>query len=233
MITLRRSEERHYEQRPNREAWLTFYPEDPADPRFDGLAALRTLDEFRLAPGAGVPRRTLNDAEIVTYVLEGALACDDSAGRSGVVQAGEFQHLTIGRGIRHRESNASRTRAARIFQVVLRPCEAELEASHEQKRFSVAQRRGLLRVVVSPDGRRESLRIHQDALMYSALLDRGKHVVHELAPGRSAWLHLVQGEVTLADVVLTTGDGAGFSAEYAVSLTAQEESEILLLDVGE
>jgi redox-sensitive bicupin YhaK (pirin superfamily) len=140
--------------------------------------------------------------------------------------------MTAGRGLRHRERNASRTAWAHVFQIWLRPSQAEIEPSHEQKRFSVAERRGVLRVVASPDARRGSLRVHQDALTFSALLDPGQHVVHELSPGRSAWLHLVQGEATLADVVLATGDGAGLTAERAVSLTAQEETEILLFDVG-
>lgn len=233
MITLRRAEERHHDQRRRREAWLTFYPRDRADPLADGFGPLEILDEILLSPGGGAPRRLRPDSEIVTYVREGALACVDSTGRSGVVHAGEFQCMTAGRGIRHRETNASRTHRARVFQIWLRPSEAELEPSHEQKRFSVAERRGVLRVVASTDARKGSLRIRQDALVYSALLYPGQHVIHELALGRNAWLHLVQGEVTLGDVVLTTGDGAGVTAERAVSLTAQEETEILLLNLGE
>ena len=97
---------------------------------------------------------------------------------------------------------------------------------------SAAQRRGGLCVVASSDARRGSLRIHQDALVFSALLDPGQHVVHELSQGRSAWLHLVQGEVALGDLILTTGDGAGVSAAPAVSFTAREPTEVLMLDVG-
>ena len=70
-------------------------------------------------------------------------------------------------------------------------------------------------------------------MLYSALLDCGQHVAHELVPGRGAWLHLVAGDVTFGDTVLTTGDGAGVTGERAVSLTAREVSEILLLDVDE
>ncbi len=233
MITLRRATERHHDRRRKQEVWHTFYPEDLADAFADGFGALEILNEDRLPPGGGVPRHPHRDAEIVTYVREGALAHEDSMGRSGVIHAGEFQRMTAGRGIRHSETNASRTDWAHVFQIWLRPSEAGLEPSHEQKRFCAAERRGFLCVVASPDGRSGSLRIHQDALMYSAMLDPGQHVVHELSQGRSAWLHLVQGEVTLGDVVLTTGDGAAVTAERAVSLTAREETEILLLDLGE
>jgi redox-sensitive bicupin YhaK (pirin superfamily) len=233
MITLRRAMERHHDRHRKQDVWHTFYSADRADTLAGGFGALEVLDEDRLPPGADVPRHARRDAEIVTYVREGALAYDDSMGRSGVVHAGEFQRMTTGDGIRHSETNASRTDWAHVFQIWLRPSEVGLDFGQEQKRFSAAERRGTLRIVASPDARRGSLRIHQDALMYSAMLDPGQHVVHELSTGRSAWLHLVQGEVTLGDVVLTTGDGAGITAERAVSLTAREGTEVLLLDLGE
>ena len=233
MIILRRAEERHHDRSREQEVWLTFFPHDGANPVADGFGTLEILDEGRLPPGGGITRRSQRDAEIVTFVREGTLAWKDSTESSGLVQAGEFRRMTVGRGVRHRETNASRTDWAHVYQIWLRPAQADLEPSHEQKRFSSAERRGRLCVVGSPDGRRGSLLLHQDVLMYSALLDPGKHVVHELLPGRSAWLHLVQGEATLGDLVLTTGDGAGVRAERAVSLTAREETEILLLDLRE
>jgi redox-sensitive bicupin YhaK (pirin superfamily) len=231
MITLRRADERRHERRRKQDVWHTFGP-DRAGALGAGFGALELLDEERRPPGADVPRHPRRDAEIVTYVREGALAHEDSLGRSGVIHAGEFQRMTAGRGVRHSETNASRTDSAHVFRIWLRPSEAELEPSHEQKRFSAAERRGGLCVIASPDARRGSLRVHQDALVYSALLDAGQHVIHELSQGRSAWLHLVQGEATLGDTVLTTGDGAGVAAEPAVSLTAREETEILLVDLG-
>jgi len=233
MITLRRAQDRHRDRRCRREVWLTFSPHERPDPLTDGFGVLEVLDEDRLPPGAGGARHARDDAEIVTYVREGSLAYADSTGRSGVIHAGEFQLMTAGRGVRHSESNASQTDWAHAFQLWLRPPAAGLEPSHEQKRFSAAERRGGLCIVASPDARRGSLRLHQDALMYSGILEPGLHVVHELAPGRSAWLHIVQGEATLVDLVLTTGDGVGVAAERAISLTARDETEILLIDLGE
>lgn len=232
MITLRRAKERHHDSRRKHEVWLTFDAKDRTDPLADGFGALQILDEDRLSPGADLSRRPDRDAEIVTYVCGGALAYDDSMGRPGVIQAGEFRRTTAGRGRRQHETNASRNDSARVFQIRFRPAQAGVDPGHEQKRFSTADRRGELCVVASPDGRRGSLRIHQDALLYSAMLGRGKHVVHELREGRSAWIHLVEGEVTLGDLVLSSGDGAGLTAERAVSLTAREETEILLIDLG-
>jgi quercetin 2,3-dioxygenase len=232
MITLRRAGERRHDRLRKQDVWRTLCAEDAADVLVGRFGALEALDERRLSPGAAIPRHPPVDAEIVTFVREGALAHEDSTGRSGVVHAGEFQRMTAARGTRHSESNASRTNPAHVFQVRLRPSEPRLDPGDEQKRFSAAERRGGLCAVASPDARRGSLRIHADAVLYSAILAPGHHVVHELRRGRSAWLHLVEGEVTLDEVVLTAGDGVGLSDERAVSFTASTASEILLVDLG-
>jgi redox-sensitive bicupin YhaK (pirin superfamily) len=166
-------------------------------------------------------------------VREGALAYEDSNGRSAVITTGEFQRMTPGRGIRCNETNASRTDWAHVFQIGFYPLQREFESGHEQKRFSAAERRGLLCAVASHDARKGSLRVHQDARVYSSLLDPGQHLAHELTQGRRAWLHVVDGEVTVAEGTLTTGDGAAFAGELAVSITAREESEILLVDLAD
>jgi quercetin 2,3-dioxygenase len=233
MITVRRTKDRYHGRNARQEDWHTFDPQNRADPLADGFGALEILSEVRLGPGAAVPRNARYETEILTYVHEGVLAYEDSIGHSGVMQAGEFQRVTSGRGLRHSRMNASRTEWAHFYQIWVHPAEAELEPEHVEKRFSAAERRGGLCVVASLDARKGSLRIHQDALVYSALLDDGQHVVHELSPGRSAWLHVVQGEVTLGDLVLTQGDGVGVTAERVVSFTAGEESEILLVNLGE
>ena len=233
MIAVRRSADRQYDKTRTLETWLTFGPKDRAGILSDGLENLEVLQECRLALGARVPRASGHDAEIVTYVREGALAYDNSLGVSGIVQSGEFQRVTVGRGLHRNRTNASRIDRVHFFQIWLRPSQADLDPGDEQKRFTAAQRRGGLCVVASQDGRRGALHIHQDALIYSALLNPGQHVVHELSPGRSAWLHLVQGEVTLGDLILSTGDGVGVTAERALSLTAMEESEILLVDLAD
>lgn len=212
---------------------MTFSPHFPADPLAEGFGALESLDEDRLSPGFSVRIQPRHDVEIVTYVLEGKVAYGDSTGGSGLIQAGEFRRMSAARGRRHSETNASRTEWAHLFRFGLAASDAALGESHEQRRFSAAERRGVLCVVASQDGRRGSLRVRQDARLHSALLDPGQHLVHELAPGRSAWLHVVRGELRVGDLVLSRGDGAGFQADRAVSLTARTESEVLLLDLVE
>jgi redox-sensitive bicupin YhaK (pirin superfamily) len=232
MIGLRKSEERHHARKRKHEVWRSFSAQDGAGSFGDGFGLLRAFDEHRFPPGASIQRDMPRDVEILTYVREGALAFEDSLGRSGVIQAGEFQHLIAMNGTKHTETNASRTQVALSYQIGLRLPDIGVGSSELHRRFSAAQRRGGLCVVASPDGRRESLHIRQDAHMYSAMLESGRHVVHELLPQHSAWLHVIEGEITLGDVILTSGDGAAVMGERAVSLTATEDTEILLLDLG-
>jgi quercetin 2,3-dioxygenase len=231
MITVRRSKERKNDLRRKHDLWLTFFPTEHTDAVSKSYGALEMLNEDHLSPGATVPRHKHRDIELITYVREGALAYEDSMGRSGIIHTGEFQRLTAGSGIHHSERNASSSEWAHIFQMWLRPGQAGLDPEQEQKRFSVAQRRSRLCIFASPDGRRGSLRIHQDAFLYSALLNPGQHIIHELAHDRSAWVHIVRGAAKFGDLVLTTGDGIGITAERAVSLTALEETEIMLFNL--
>ncbi len=232
MHIVRRSEERERCARGKQDRWQTFPPGSDADPLAHGFGSLALFEEDRLGPGALLRQEPTLDVEIVTYVREGAVAYRDSLGRSGVVNAGEFQCWNAGHHLRRSESNASRTEPAHVFRMFLRPSQIDGGPSQEQRRVSVAERRGGLRVVAASDARSGALRIHSDAVVCSSLLELGKHVVHELAPARGAWVHIVEGLVTLGELVLRAGDGAGISAERAVSLTAREHTELLLLDVS-
>jgi redox-sensitive bicupin YhaK (pirin superfamily) len=230
MITLRSATQRHHLGEGDQHVWSTFHAADQTPSFVGGFGDVEALNEIQLPPGAVVIERPHGDAELVTYVHRGALAYQDSLGRSGVVYAGEFQRMTLGRAIKHRQANASETTFAHVLQLWLHPARAGLEQSIEQRRFSAAERRGALRVVASPDARRGSLHLQQDTVLYSAMLRPGQHVIHELASGRCAWLHVVDGAARLADHMMSSGDGAGVTDEVAVSLTAHEETELLLVE---
>lgn len=232
MITLNRETERHRVKRGKRDTWMTFSSREGTEPPTDGFGILMAFNELRIPPGGVSAPHPHEEAEIVTYVYKGTLAQEDSTGKSGVVNSGEFQRMTIARGVRQKEKNASRSDWAQIFRIYLRPSEVGLGSVQEQKRFAIAQRHNLLCVVASPDGRKGSLRLLQDALVFSSVLDPGRHLIHELLPGRRAWLHVIQGEATLNDIVMTQGDSAGLKTEPSVSLTARENTEILLVDLG-
>lgn len=233
MIRLCKSEERAVDQRRRQTVQLTFYPRDRADPRTDGFGILESLSESLLPPNAGAQSHLFQNVEVLTYVSKGAVGYRDSSGGAGVIDAGEFQRTSFGRAVRRSERNVSGKHWAHVFQIWLLPSQTGLETSHEQIRFSAAQRRGKLCLVASADRSKGSLLLHQDASVYSALLDPGQHVVHEIGPGRCGWLHLVQGEAGIGDLILSTGDGAGFTAERVMSLTARKATEVLFLDLCE
>jgi len=231
MITLRRNIARHHLQDGEQDIWRTFFPPDHPGLVADGFGNLISLNEIRISPGYNVASNLGDYEEIVTYVYQGSIAHKDSTGDSGFIHAGEFQLRSTGRNIRYQDTNASQTKWAHIFQVSIRPSKVGIDHAHKQRRFTVAERRDMLCAIVSPDGRNGSLRIHQDALVYSSVLLRGMHLVHGLSPGRSAWLHVVCGEVTINGILLTQGDGIGLSIEPSVSLTVLEDSEIILTDL--
>ena len=231
MITLLRHSERRHVRRGEQEAWSSVWIKDHPAPIFRGIGFLVAFDELRLAPGNSTEPHVDNEAEVITYVYRGALSQQDTAGNSGVVHAGEFQRMSTGRLILHKETCVAESGRVHLFRISLRPSVVGIDREQEQTRFTVAQRRNLICVVASPDGRKGSLRIHQDALVYSSILATGYHLVHQLEPGRRAWLHMVCGEVVINDLVLTRGDGAGVADEPSVSITAREDSEILLVDL--
>jgi quercetin 2,3-dioxygenase len=230
MITVRRALERHRIRRPAPDAWLTFFPTPRVDPLADTFASLMSLKEIWLPPGAAASLEPHVDGELLTYVREGGFTQEAASRDPAVVQAGEF-HVLAASDASRRELNASQTDSAHLFQICLHGAAEPRGASSQQQRFSVAQRRGQLCLVASQDARAGSLRLHQDAQIYSALLEPGYHVVHELSPGRCAWLHLVHGAISVRDVMLATGDGVGVSLEPAISVTTREDSEILIVDM--
>jgi redox-sensitive bicupin YhaK (pirin superfamily) len=227
MTLLRRASARQHERHQHQEVWRTGFPQG------SGFGALESLHEVRLSPGMRVALPAYGEAEVFTYLREGRLSFGDGAGRRGILQAGECRRMTAPRAARPTETNASRSACAHFFEIRLRPPQADLAPGYEQKRFSTAERRGALRVLASPQACHGSLLVHLDVFVFSALLDPGQHVVHALAAQRTAWLHVVRGEVTLGDLAMSTGDGAGITDGPAVAFTACAETEVLLIDLGE
>ena len=238
MITVRRAETRRHVRSGTQDTWLTFDSENKDDPFRRGFHTLEALNEETPIAEMTLHPHTTQDIEIVTYVREGNLIHQDEAGKFGRLYSGEFQHTSATRRIRHRVINASLLDPAHVFQSCITPDTSGGAPGTEQKRFSVVDREGILRLVASPDGRNDSLRIQQDLRMYSSILLLGHHMVHELTMGRAAWLHVVKGRVLLKGMVMNedhllgTGDAAAVEDENVVAFTAQIPSEILLFDLA-
>jgi redox-sensitive bicupin YhaK (pirin superfamily) len=231
MITVRKSEERRHIVAGSQNTWMTFDWEDTADHLRNGFGALKIFNEEILSPGRGFILHTHKDMVVVTYVREGVVVYSGPGEEKGLLEPGDYQQIKIMTGSRQFTFNALPDADSHVFQSGFAPGPGPALAKSERKLFTLAERRGILRLIASPDGKEASLRIQQDVQMYSTLLHKGNHMIHELKPGRKAWLHVVSGKILLDGMALQTGDGVGLSEEIAVSFTAQEASEILLFDL--
>jgi len=232
MIRVRRSEDRGHAQHGWLDSHHTFSFADYHEPAQMGFRALRVINEDRVAPGEGFPTHSHRDMEILSYVLEGGLQHQDSLGTGSVIRPGDVQRMSAGTGVAHSEFNASRTEPVHFLQIWILPERRGLAPGYEQKHFSEESRKGQLRLIASPGGEANSVSIHQDVRLYSALLDPGESVAHALAPGRHAWVQVARGKVRLGEQTLSAGDGAAISDERALTLTAEAPSEVLLFDLG-
>ena len=232
MIQVRKSNQRGHADHGWLDTHHTFSFADYYDPEQMGFRALRVINEDRVQPGQGFGTHGHRDMEILSYVLEGGLAHRDSTGGGGVIQPGDVQRMSAGTGVMHSEFNASRSEPVHFLQIWLLPEQRGITPGYEQKHFPADQRQGQLRLIASPDAAEGSLKLHQDARVYTTLLGKGGSVTHTLAPGRYAWIQVARGQVRLGDVVLAYGDGAAISDERSLTLTADSPSEVLLFDLA-
>ena len=235
MNVLRRNTARRHIRIGTGEKWCTFYPSEDTDSSIDGFGVIVLLNEYMLPSNEKILTDLVHGTELVSYAYNGALALEGPEGHSGIITAGEFQYMTILRGHRQRITNTSRTESACVFSLHLRmpSAQSQVDRINVQTRFTKAQRHNVLCAVASPDAGKESLRLMTNAHVYSSILDPGQHVVHELRQRRKVWLHIVHGKVTANKIDLTGGDGMGISDETAISLTARENAELLLIDTIE
>ena len=202
------------------------------DPAHMGFGPLRVINDDRVVAGAGFPTHPHADMEIISYVLEGALAHEDSIGTGSVIRPGEVQRMSAGTGIRHSEFNASKSEPVHFLQIWIIPQTQGLAPSYEQKTFPDVEKRGKLRLVGSRDGREGSVTIHRDVDLYAALLEDGESVRHALAPGRIGWLQVARGTVTLDGEQLRPGDGAAIDGGAVAIAGTSDDAEILLFDMA-
>jgi redox-sensitive bicupin YhaK (pirin superfamily) len=233
MITVRKSADRGRAELGWLDTRHTFSFAEYYDPRHMGFRALRVINDDRVAPRTGFPSHPHRDMEIVTYVLEGALAHEDSMGNGSVVRTGDVQRMSAGTGIVHSEVNASQSEPLHLLQIWILPERQDLRPSYEQKTFSDGEKRGRLRRIVSRDGGEGSVSIHQDVDLYATVLGRDQTVRHTLRPGRHAWLQVARGTLTLNGRALEAGDGAAVSDEVTLELAGSaERTEALVFDLA-
>lgn len=204
------------------------------DPDQMGFASLRVINEDKVQPSRGFGMHGHRDMEIISYVLDGALAHKDNIGNGSVIRPGDVQRMSAGTGILHSEFNASETDSVHFLQIWILPEQDNLEPSYEQKNFSEAEKHGNLRLVGSRDGREGSVTIHQDVNLYATSLANGETVTHALTEGRSVWVQVARGAVQLNDHNLTAGDGAAIVQEAGITLRGiSDNAEVLLFDMAD
>jgi redox-sensitive bicupin YhaK (pirin superfamily) len=232
MIKHRRSDARGHTKLSWLDSRHTFSFGDYDDPENMEFSDLRVINEDRVTPGAGFPTHSHRDMEIVTYVLEGALAHKDSTGTSSVIQVGDVQRMSAGTGISHSEYNASQTESVHFLQIWIMPNETGLKPGYEQRSFDLEKNSGSWVLVAAPDARDGPVKVHQDAELSLAVLPEGEKLTYSLKPGRRAWLQVARGKATLNGSALEASDGAAISEENLLEVKALEDVEILLFDLA-
>jgi redox-sensitive bicupin YhaK (pirin superfamily) len=232
MIQVRKAVERGHFDHGWLDTYHTFSFGDYSDPANMGFRSLRVINDDRVAPGQGFGMHGHRDMEIVTYVLDGALAHKDSMGNGSILRAGELQRMTAGTGVRHSEFNPSETDWVHLYQIWLLPQRQGLKPSYEQLAIGEEEKRGRFHLVASPDGAVGTLTIQQDARLYLASLTPGNDVAHALERGRAAWLQVLRGSLNVLGQDLAAGDGVAIADENSVAARAATDSEVLLFDLA-
>jgi redox-sensitive bicupin YhaK (pirin superfamily) len=231
MITLRRSAERGHANHGWLDSWHSFSFANYYDPEHVHWGALRVINEDRVQAGAGFGEHGHKDMEIISYVLQGALAHKDSMGNVVSIVPGEVQRMSAGTGVMHSEFNHDKTGTTHFLQIWIMPARTGVTPSYEQKTFADSEKRGKLRLVVSPDGREGSVTINQDALMLAGLFDGNEGVEHSLAPGRLGYVHLVRGKLEVNGFQLSAGDALMLENESNITLAQGHAAEVLVFDL--
>lgn len=196
-----------------------------------GFGPLRVINEDRVAPGGGFATHGHADMEIISVVLDGALQHKDSIGTGSVIRPDEVQRMSAGSGIRHSEFNASQTEPVHFLQIWIMPDQQNIPPSYEQKAFPAPDRENRLRLVASGDGSEGSLKIAQQASLFSTRMTAGTNLQHPLKPGRLGWVQVVSGQVKVNGQSLVAGDGLGLADETEIGLQAEQATELLLFDL--
>jgi hypothetical protein len=231
MKVTRRSEDRGHANHGWLDSYHSFSFADYFDEDQVQFGPLRVLNEDRVAPGKGFGTHGHRDMEIISYVLEGELAHQDSIGTGSTIRPGDVQRMSAGSGVQHGEFNASQAHPVHFLQIWIQPDVTGIPPSYEEKHFDPAEKRGRLRLIASANGADGSVRIHQDARVYSGLFDGAESAGLELAAGRRAYVHVARGSVHVNDVELNAGDALKLTDEPRVDIARGGNSEILVFDL--
>ncbi len=231
MLEIRRAYERGHANFGWLDSWHTFSFGRYFDPQQAGFSDLLVINDDTVQPGQGFGTHPHRDMEIFTYVLEGALEHKDSMGTGSVIRPGDVQMMSAGTGITHSEFNHSNSELVHFLQIWIVPDREGVTPRYQQKNFPAAEKRGHLRMIISPDEYDNSLSVYQDVRVSAGLFDGEERHEKRLAPGRYAYVHVARGEISVNGSRLAAGDGARIRKEEVITFEQGKEAEVLLFDL--
>ncbi len=232
MLTLRKSQDRGYADHGWLKSYHSFSFAGYHDPDHMGWGNLRVINEDRIAPGTGFGEHSHRDMEIISYVLSGELAHQDSIGHIKGIPPGDVQRMSAGTGVTHSEFNHAKDQTTHFLQIWIEPTATGIPPSYEQKTVPTEQKRGTLRLVASPDGAQDSVTIHADAAIYVGLFDGDERAELTLEPLRKGYVHLVRGALEVNGQLINTGDAILMENERRISLAKGSDAEVLVFDLA-
>ena len=232
MLTLRKSQDRGYADHGWLRSYHSFSFANYYDPAHMGFGNLRVINEDWIAPGTGFGSHGHRDMEIITYVLAGELAHEDSMGHVRTISPGEVQRMSAGSGVVHSEFNHAAGQQTHLLQIWIAPHTRGIAPSYEQKRFDTARKQGRLCLLASPGGAQDSVQIHADASLYAGLFSGPEEATLALNPARKAYVFLVRGSLQVNGQTLAAGDAALLSEESTLTLSQAQDAEVLVFDLA-
>ena len=232
MLLLRKSADRGYADHGWLKSFHSFSFAGYHDPQFMGWGNLRVINEDRVAAGMGFGKHSHRNMEIISYVLSGELAHEDSMGNIEGIPPGDVQRMSAGSGVTHSEFNHAKDKTTHFLQIWIEPNVMEIEPSYEQKTIPLSDKQGKLRLVASPDGAEGSVKIFADAKIYAGLFDGQQLAQLQLDPKRKAYVHLIQGSLDINGQTLRSGDALLIEAESQLVISNGKSAEVLVFDLS-
>lgn len=232
MLTLRKSQDRGYADHGWLKSYHSFSFAGYYDPAHSGWGNLLVINEDLIDAGTGFGKHGHRNMEIISYVVSGELAHQDSMGNIKGIPPGDVQRMSAGSGVTHSEFNHAKGQTTHLLQIWIKPNVTDIAPGYEQKTIPAEEKRGALRLVASPDGARDSVTIHADAALYAGLFDGAERAELRLDPAHKAYVHLVRGTLEVNGLHIGTGDAILIEDEPELVFTNGSDAEVLVFDLA-
>ena len=231
MHFLRKSQDRGYADHGWLKSFHSFSFAGYHDPKFMGWGNLRVINEDRIAAGMGFGKHGHRNMEIISYVLSGELAHEDSMGNVKGIPPGDVQRMSAGTGVTHSEFNHAKDQTTHFLQIWIEPSILEVTPGYEQKTIPLEDKQGKLRLIASPNGDNHSVKLHADAKLYAGLFNGEEFATLAINTKLKAYVHLIQGSLNVNGETLTSGDALFIQDEAQIQIKDGENAEVLVFEL--